>query len=170
MNTLTIRSAVLSDLPIIETIERACFAENVRSSHRALRRSFRSPTQSVWVAERHDEDSCRVVGAMILRHYRRSLRIFSLAVLPEVQHCGAGRQLVQQAIPIAQRSGFQSIILEADNGNHALTQWYKKLGFEAEYLLRDYYAPEQHGVHMRLTLSPKENEVHCGHSKSNCSK
>ena len=164
MNTLIIRPARLSDLSMVEAIEKACFREHLRCSRTALRRSMRSPSQSVWLAEIRNETGRRVVGAMVLRHYRLSIRIFSLAVLPEFQNCGAGGRLVKRAVLQARRFGFRSVILEADSRNPALTRWYKKQGFEAEYLMRDYYGPEQHGVHMRKALSPSRRSLVCEYS------
>ena len=148
MNALTVRQASSTDLPPLEVIENRCFSGSRRSSRRSLARSLRSPSQSVWLTVCEDQP----VGAMILHHHRRSLRIYSLAVLPRFRHSGAGRCLLLQALAIARASGRQTISLEADRRNKVLTDWYEQFGFKTTQILKDYYSPGRHAVRMRLTL------------------
>lgn len=148
MNTIRIRDATLKDLPAIEQIEERCFDGALRSSPRALRRSFKSPIQSVWIALAGRE----IAGAMVLYHHPRSIRLFSIATLPAFRGSGAGRQMVEKALALASRAGCWAVTLEADNKNRALIGWYEKFGFETETTLRDYYSRGRHAVRMRLAL------------------
>ena len=153
MSTLGIRSAKPADLSAIEAIENRCFHASRRSSRRSLKHSLHSPTQSVWVAVGRMDGAAQVAGSMTLYHYRLSIRIYSLAVLPAFRGTGTGRQLVQRAIALARETGRVSVTLEADRRNKVLTGWYEQFGFEVDRVLKDYYSPGRHAVRMRLSLS-----------------
>lgn len=155
MNTLSVRSAVPEDLPAIEQIENRCFRGSRRASRRSLKHSLVSPSQSVWVAVARHDGRRQVAGAMVLHHHERSVRIYSLAVLPPFRGSGAGRLLVQQAVKEARRSGRGFVTLEADRRNRVLTGWYERLGFQLVRVLKDYYSPGRHAVRMQQALEPK---------------
>lgn len=151
---LVIRAARPSDLEGIEAVERLCFPMHWRSSRKSLSRSLVSPAQSVWVAVVRQPGGLQVVGAMILHHHRRSIRIFSLAVLPEFRRGGTGRRLVNCAVRLARRTGRPFVTLEADRFNPELTAWYAAQGFETVRILENYYSPGHDAVRMRRTLQP----------------
>ncbi|MCC7299903.1 MAG: GNAT family N-acetyltransferase [Verrucomicrobia bacterium] len=166
MSILTIRSAKPADLAAIEEIEKRCFSAMRRSSHRALKHSLKSPTQSVWVASGRIDGKPQVAGAMVLHHHRLSIRIYSLAVLPTFRGSGVGRRLVNRAIKLAHKTDRTSITLEADRRNKVLTGWYETFGFQTYRVLKDYYSPGRHAVRMmRLIVKPalKGGRV-CGRS------
>lgn len=148
MNTIHIRVAARKDLPALDSIEKTCFPADRRSNSRALRHSLKSPAQRVLtaVSERHP------VGAMVLYLYPRSIRIYSLAVLPEFRGGGTGRKMVQQAVALARRTGRTAVTLEAAQSNRTLTRWYESFGFQTKKILQDYYSPRRHAVRMRLDL------------------
>jgi ribosomal protein S18 acetylase RimI-like enzyme len=150
MSTIHIRAATLDDLQAIEAIETDCFPADRRSDRRALRRSLKSPMQSVWTA------SCggQTVGAMILHHYPKTLRIFSVAVLPDFRRCGAGRKMVEKALVLARADGCDTVSLEAERSNRVLTGWYEQFGFSGKHVLKDYYSPGRHAVRMKLPIKP----------------
>lgn len=152
MSILTITAAGPGDLAEIQAIEDRCFPPTRRSSPRALRRSLSSPTQSVWVARKTFDGGAQTVGAMVVYLHQRSLRIFSLAVLPDDRTRGVGRRLLDEAVELATRTGRSSILLEADAGDQGLLDWYRRAGFEVHRFLNDYYAPEAHAVRMRRSL------------------
>jgi len=150
MSTIRIRIATPDDIPAIEEIEKSCFPADRRTSPRALRHSFKSPIQSVWVAVSGQD----AAGAMVLWHYPRSLRIFSVAVLPAYRGGGTGRRMMEEAFALAKKAGCTAVTLEADKSNRVLIGWYEKFGFEIKQTLRDYYSPGRHAVRMRLALKP----------------
>ena len=151
MSTTHIRSATLEDLPAIEVIEKSCFPADRRSDLRALRRSLKSSSQSVWVAVASRGE---IAGAMTLYHHPCSMRIFSIAVLAGFRGCGAGRQMMDHALKLARRAGCAAVTLEADQHDRVLTGWYEKFGFQIKKTLHDYHSPGAHAVRMRLTLKP----------------
>jgi len=150
MSTIHIRAATLKDLPAIEQIEEICFHDALRSSPRALRHSFKSPIQSVWVAVAGRE----MAGAMVLYHHPRSIRIFSIAVLPAFRGGGAGRQMMEKALKLAKKADCAAVTLEAEHSSRTLINWYEKFGFEVRKTLRDYHSLGRHAVRMRLALTP----------------
>ena len=153
MSTLTIRSATLADLPAIEAVEKSCFHADLRVSPRALRHSLKSSTQSVWVAVTGQNETA---GAMVLYHYLRTVRIFSIAVLPAFRGNGTGRRMMEQALMLARQANCAAVTLEAEQSNCALISWYEKFGFEIKKTLRDYHSSGRHAVRMRLTLKPAQ--------------
>ncbi|QHI68658.1 GNAT family N-acetyltransferase [Tichowtungia aerotolerans] len=165
MNSLSVRLAVPADLPALELIEIRCFRGSRRASRRSLRRSLVSPAQSVWLAVVSHEGRRLVAGAMILHHHARSIRIYSLAVLPAFRGSGAGRRLVRRAVLVARRNGCRAVTLEADRRNRVLTGWYERLGFEIVRVLKDYYSPGRHAVRMhRVLKQDQKSESVCGRS------
>lgn len=162
MSTIHIRAATLEDLPAIEAIEKSCFHADLRVSPRALRYSFKSPIQSVWAAV---SGRNKTIGAMVLYHHPRSIRIFSIAVLPAFRGSGAGRQMMEKALAAARLAGCAAVTLEAERSKRKLISWYEKFGFEIRQTLRDYHSSGRHAVRMRLALEPalKGGRV-CGRS------
>ncbi|MGE4489167.1 MAG: GNAT family N-acetyltransferase [Kiritimatiellales bacterium] len=152
MSILRIRLATPADLPDIQAIENRCFSASRRSSLRALRHSLVSSAQSVWIAVGRVDGRRQVAAAMILHHHLRSIRIYSLAVMPAFRGSGIGRRLVQRSILLARRTGRTTVSLEADRRNRVLTRWYEGFGFETFRVLTDYYSPGRHAVRMRLML------------------
>lgn len=148
MSTIHIRAATQKDLPAIEQIEESCFHDDLRSSPRSLRHSFKSPIQSVWAAVAGRE----IIGAMVLYHHPRSIRIFSIAVLAAFRGSGAGRRLMEKALTLARHAGCAAVTLEAEQNNRALIRWYEKFGFEIKKILRDYHTAGRHAVRMRLEI------------------
>lgn len=140
-----LRRAVLSDLSSLERLESACFPEERQSSRRSIRESLQRRTQSVWVAETIGGE---VIGAMVLFHHPRSLRIYSVAVAPGNRDLGVGQRFVRLAKALVARSRRERLSLEADIQNEALIAWYRRQGFRTAEELEDYYAPGESACRM----------------------
>ncbi|MFA5689566.1 MAG: N-acetyltransferase [Kiritimatiellales bacterium] len=152
MDTLTIRSAVPADLPALESVENRCFTASRRSSRRALQHSLHSPAQEVLIAVTKTGGVRQIAGAMTLHIHMRTVRIYSIAVLPAFRGSGIGKKLIHRAITVARRRNRNAVSLEADRRNRRLIRWYESFGFETGCVLKDYYAPGRAAVRMRLTL------------------
>lgn len=150
MTAAHIRRAGPSDLSALERIETLCFPPARRGNRRVLRRSLRSPAQSVWLALRGAAEGRETTGAMVLYHYPRSIRVFSLAVTPAFRGQGTGRCLLRHAVALARRAGLDAVTLEADRSDRRLVAWYERFGFKVCRDLADYYSPGGHAVRMRL--------------------
>ena len=126
---IIIRKSAENDLDFIELIERTCFPVFQQSSRRMLQKSITSPTQEVWIAEEAEGDLFKPAGALILHTRLRTMRIYSIGVLPEFQGAGIGHKLLTHACNQAIARGFEKIILEARSKDEKLINWYLKAGF-----------------------------------------
>ena len=97
----TIRKSTPNDLDFLKKLEISCFPKFQQSSTRAIRYSISSPFQKVLIAEYSDGREKKRAGSAILYLYAKTLRIFSIAVLPEMQGKGIGKQLLEYAVKLA---------------------------------------------------------------------
>ena len=134
---MKIRSAVIDDLDAIFEIESESFRPEVASSKRSLRRSILSDHQKVFVIERETIDGCA-----ILYVYKKSIRLFSIAVSKNAQNRGYGRALLQYCESFARNENKDLLSLEADAQNVQLINWYSSNGFTISNYIEDYYGKE----------------------------
>ncbi|ACS80956.1 GNAT family N-acetyltransferase [Maridesulfovibrio salexigens] len=152
-----IREAVPNDLDFVMQLERECFAEKRQSSKRSLQNSISSTSQLVLIIESSTGRKKNVkMGAAVIIHYKRSIRIYSLAIDRNYRKTGVGEALVRHIINFASSHGYERISLEADINNPRLVDWYNKFGFEAARALPDYYGPGESGLRMSLVLSTQK--------------
>ncbi|WP_415716254.1 GNAT family N-acetyltransferase [Maridesulfovibrio sp.] len=151
-----IREAGPEDLDFVEQLEKECFEEKRQSSKRSLRNSIASSSQLVFIIESSTKRKQPVkMGAAVLIHYKRSIRIYSLAVDRQFRKIGLGESLMRYIISFAVSHGYERISLEVDMDNPKLIAWYRKFGFESERTLPDYYGPNEPGLRMTLVPSDK---------------
>ncbi|PKP34742.1 MAG: RimK family alpha-L-glutamate ligase [Bacteroidetes bacterium HGW-Bacteroidetes-17] len=151
--TVILRRSEISDLDLLDNIEKNCFKDFQQSSRRNLNHSLTSPFQEVWIAEKKNGNGNTVVGALILHLRSHTLRIYSLAVLPAFQGKGIGQKLLTHATNIALAKGCVKVSLEAHSKDDRLVGWYKRFGFRPKNIQKDYYAKDEHAVRMIFTLS-----------------
>ncbi|CCH49931.1 GNAT family N-acetyltransferase [Pseudodesulfovibrio piezophilus] len=151
-----VREAVPADLDFLESLERDCFSGTRQSSRQSLRHSLTSASQMVFIAERKKGRKQGVpTGAAVVFEYKRSLRVYSLAILKEHRMQGMGEALMQHIIDFALSHGYERISLEADAGNPKLVDWYRQFGFEGTKAMPDYYGPAEAALRMVLLLANK---------------
>src|SRR6056297_3211534 len=157
---INIRKSEAGDLGFLEELETMCFPKSRQSSRRALRYSLSSPFQKVIIAEITENRVIKNAGAAILFLYPKTLRVFSIAVLPDFQGKDIGSKLLEQVVNIGRAGKFERISLEVLKLDIRLTDFYKKTGFKITEELPDYYQKGEHGLRMVLTLeenSEKQN-------------
>ncbi len=154
----TIRKSTLNDLDILEKIEQSAFQPFQQCPRRTLRLSLKSPFQRVWFAEINSGKSKKEVGSLTVHLHKRTLRIFSIAVLPEYQGKGIGVSLLKYAENFAVSHGFERISLEVDVDNSSLITWYNKAGYHSTELIEDYYEDEKDALRMVFEL-PQVSEI-----------
>ena len=157
---INIRKSEAGDLGFLEELETMCFPKSRQSSRRALRYSLSSPFQKVIIAEITENRVIKNAGAAILFLYPKTLRVFSIAVLPHFQGKDIGSKLLEQVVNIGRAGKFERISLEVLKSDIRLTDFYKKTGFKITEELPDYYQKGEHGLRMVLTLeenSEKQN-------------
>jgi glutathione synthase/RimK-type ligase-like ATP-grasp enzyme/ribosomal protein S18 acetylase RimI-like enzyme len=164
--------AVLEDLSFLEMVEQACFPDFQRTTRRMLRMAINSPIQEVLVCKIKSRNTWQEVGSLIVYHYKYSIRIYSIAVLPEFRGMQVGAAMIHRCVEQARDGGFQKVTLEAWAEDKKLTGWYERFGFVQSAFLNDYYAPGKDAVKMELQLvsrkikRPRENLVVVDHKNS----
>lgn len=70
-----------------------------------------------------------IVGFFSLSIYGDECELNNLCILPEYQHKGYGRELLNTAITLAKQSNFIKIKLSIVEENFKLKEWYSQSGF-----------------------------------------
>ncbi len=143
-NHQPVRRATLADLSFLLALEKASFGELHRSSRRSIRHSLASAWQEVYLI-----GETNPVGAIFLWFKRHTMRIYSIAVKPDSRQQGAGRQLMNFALEIANSRRIPYTVLETESENTFLIDWYRFFGFEKVRDLDNYYAPSKSAVKLR---------------------
>lgn len=149
---ITIRESGLNDLDFLEKLEKSCFRQFQQTSRRSIRYSLTSPFQKVIVAEIHSGKTKTEAGSATFYVYAKTLRIFSIAVLPDFQGKDIGKYILEYAVNLARSQKIGRISLEALKSDTKLIDFYKKAGFKVTDELPDYYQNGEHGLRMILTL------------------
>jgi len=84
-------------------------------------------------------------GFGILRIIAAEAEILTLAVLPECQRRGIGREIIGSMLEYARGQGVKSIFLEVRESNRAARRLYQAFGFSVISRRRNYYQ-SPHGV------------------------
>ncbi len=160
-----IRRAVINDLPFLLDLERQCFPDHRRSSRQGLKTSLKSHVQEVYILELMQPALSSPAGAVVLLGYKRTMRIYSLAMVPQAQGTGLGTKLLNFALERAAERGFERVSLEADSADSRLIGWYRSFGFQKIAHLPDYYAPGEDAFRMAgkirqlINASPQNNDL-----------
>ena len=157
MGKMRIREASFADLDFLVQLESNSFSCHRKSNRRSLRTSLTSANQQVYLLEKvkNSHQSC-AIGAATVFFYKRSLRIYSIAIHPEYRGHGMGDFLLRYIMGVAQLRGFERVTLEADANNAKLVAWYEKFSFCITEKLADYYAPGEPAVRM---VNPLRDDV-----------
>ena len=151
-NKLLIEKATINDLPFLIQLENLCFPVYQRSANRSLKRSIISDHQLVFIGKIHNGNTLEPNSSLILHRYKKTLRLFSIAVLPEYRKLQIGNLLIDFYFNIAKQYNCERLSLEVLESNTELIKWYEKLGFSSVKFIKDYYEKGQNGVRMILKL------------------
>ncbi|HZH71495.1 MAG TPA: GNAT family N-acetyltransferase [Mariniphaga sp.] len=147
-----IRTTTPNDLNFLETLEKRCFPKYQQSTRRAIRYSMSSPFQKVFIAEINSGKEKQPVGSVTIYLYAKTIRIYSIAVLPETQGMGIGKQLLEHILRLAHSKKIGRISLEVRQSDPKTINFYKQAGFTITEELPEYYTKEEHGYRMILLL------------------
>ena len=151
-NKLLIEKATINDLPFLIQLENLCFPDYQRSTTISLKRSIISDHQMVFIGKIQNGNKLESNSSLILHRYKRTLRLFSIAVLPEYRKLQIGNLLINFYFNIAKKHNYERLSLEVLESNTELIKWYEKLGFSSVKSIKDYYDKDQNGVRMILKL------------------
>ena len=127
---ILIRKSTSDDLDFLEELEISCFPKFQQSTRRVIRYSISSPFQRVFVAEFNNNKTIVKAGSVTLFPYAKTLRLFSIAVLPGLQGNGIGKQMMDYVLQFAKKYKFERISLEVLQSDKTLIQFYKYFGFK----------------------------------------
>lgn len=128
-----IRWMIRRDMPTVLAIERDSF--EFAWSEEEFIRCLRQRNVIGMVAE-FDE---QVVGFMIYEMHKNRLHLLSLAVAKECRRTGVGRTMVEKIQGKLSRERRNRIMLEVRETNLAAQMFFRKLGFRAIKVLKDFY-------------------------------
>ncbi len=152
MPRFLIETATERDFDDLWRLECASFDQARRGSRRSLRRSLRSRRQRVRLARLAAGEPA--VAAATLMLHPHTVRIYSVAVAPELQGRGLGQALVQDAALLAAAARARRVSLEVDALDTALVAWYERQGFAVVQRLDDYYGSGRPALRMRRSVAP----------------
>lgn len=143
----TIREALLSDLPDLAALERACFS--TPWSETSLRLELRTEEALVLVARRRTARAeGPAVGYAAFRTVVDETELLRIAVHPEARRTGLGRALVTTGLHAAACQGSERCLLEVGRANAAAIALYRALGFTDYGIRPAYYADGQDALLM----------------------
>jgi ribosomal-protein-alanine N-acetyltransferase len=131
----TFRLAKVSDIDDILGIEQSSFA--VPWSREAFYREIEENQFAYYLVI---EDHFQPIGYCGIWLVMDEAHVTNIAILPSYRGRKLGEQLMKEAIKLAKRQGAATMTLEARVSNHVAQNLYKKLGFEAGGIRKNYYS------------------------------
>ncbi|MDY2964914.1 MAG: ribosomal protein S18-alanine N-acetyltransferase [Megasphaera massiliensis] len=148
--SVTIRRAVLQDLPDIIAIEEASFSSPW--SHQSLRAEFDNRVARYYVLETGDGTVAAYADLWLIADEGQ---LANIAVHPASRGLGYGETLLRTAMEELFHDGCSAVFLEVRLSNAAAIALYEKLGYEKAAIRKDYYSqPVEDAYIMNCT---KEN-------------
>lgn len=131
----TFRLARVSDIDDILGIEQASFT--VPWSREAF---YREIVENQFAYYLVIEDSFQPIGYCGIWLVMDEAHVTNIAILPSYRGRHLGEMLMKEAIKLARTQGARTMTLEARVSNHVAQNLYKKLGFEAGGIRKNYYS------------------------------
>jgi ribosomal-protein-alanine N-acetyltransferase len=132
---------------VMEVQER-CFENGQRFSKNFLFNLWREFPEGFVVAKEGE----KILGYGILKKEKEQGLIFSLAVLPEIQNQGIGKEIMKRLIEIAKKEGLKKIYLHAKETNFKAIAFYQKFGFNIVRLENKFYSTDENAYLMELEI------------------
>jgi ribosomal protein S18 acetylase RimI-like enzyme len=149
MKTL-IRYATSKDFQTLLSIDEACFPPEVAYDSQELRHMMGRSGAETLALEVEGE-----IGAFLLMDMDRSrgfATLVTLDVLAEYRRQGYASTLLSRSEQILMERGIRRYVLQVDTENEGAIAFYRKKGFEATTLLRNYYPGNRDAWQMVKTL------------------
>jgi ribosomal-protein-alanine N-acetyltransferase len=130
-----IRAGDPQDLPAVQRIERASFADPWPATA-LLQELAPSALRLPLILE----VGGTVIGYLMAWHTPDQLHVLNVAIDPAHRRQGHGRRLLEVALTAARRTGAREVTLEVRPGNTAALAMYRALGFQQTGRRPHYYA------------------------------
>ncbi len=160
LKDFSIRKAVMSDLEALVGLEKQCFDPDLCFCRRQIRRLIAKVCTMVAI----DEAGQIVAQVSFLRRLSPSacvsVRLYSLAVAPQVRGRGVARTILSEALQHFVDKQTIRVSLEVEAGN-PVARLYRSVGFKEEKILPHYYGQNRDGVRMVIdkTLGSSVPEI-----------
>lgn len=152
--TVHIRWMIRRDMPEVLDIEKTSF--EFPWSEEDFIRCLRQRNCIGMVAEYQDQ----VVGFMIYELHKNQLHILNFAVRPDMRRSDVGNQMIQKLIGKLSHQRRNRIHLEVRETNLAAQLFFRRAGFQAVSVLRDYYDDTVEDAYiMQFRYRPKPEEM-----------
>lgn len=140
-----IRYAVKDDLESLLNLEKICFKEE--TLHRKQLKYLLLKAKSIVLVT---EIEGNIAGSMIvlLREHILNARIYSLNVHPDYRRTGIAGSLMDSAVDILKRKGYENITLEVGINNKIAQNLYRSKGFIVDKTLLNYYKNGEDALHL----------------------
>jgi ribosomal-protein-alanine N-acetyltransferase len=150
--TMTIRPYTQKDLPSIYDIEKNCFPESERYTRQHLEMLGEFKRYFFLVAQENEGSSIIGYCIGVLKSSREGTigHIISVAVQPNKRRQGIGFSLIKELIKELKNAGASTMRLEVKMTNRAAREMYRKIGFNYEYVLRNYYGNGKDAILMTM--------------------
>lgn len=147
-----IEQSTISDLDELIDIENKLFDySDVKLSRRAFR--YHNNSQNLLLVSRVKKGKNSVIsGYILVLFYRKSARIYSVAVIPEYQKLGIASALLDNSIKMSANTGKAKMALEVKVSNESAIRLYKRLGFTCKKIIPDYYLDGTDAFRMEMPL------------------
>lgn len=153
-----------TDHKFLLELEQTCFQKCQQLSDKAIKSCLNSDAKDVYIAKVKVSNKWTNIGSLILQRYTTTLRIYSIAVLPQYRELRIGKRLMEFAISMAKKENYSVVSLEVLSTNNVLIEWYEQFGFKTVDFLENYYDDNIDGFRMKLKLQevdtkPKFNNL-----------
>jgi ribosomal-protein-alanine N-acetyltransferase len=98
----------------------------------------------------------RTVGFMIYELHKTKLNVLNFAVDPEFRRRAIGTQMIEKLVDKLSRQRRQEIVLELRESNLKAQLFFKRMGFKARLILRNWYNDTLENAYL-MTLTTKED-------------
>lgn len=157
---LKYRKAKKEDLDFLMALEKKAFPDFQQNKKINLSRAINSSFQEVIIVE--DATTGNIPkGAAVLFKYKKTVRIYSIGIVPEAQNKGIGNNMLLYIKEYALKKHFTGISLEVRVSNKQLLQWYISNKFKVVSTLKDYYCEGEDAL--KLFYGIDENVLNKGH-------
>lgn len=102
---IKVRRANVEDLTFLLRLEKEAFPYFQQNSKQSLKNGINSHFQEVLIFA-HPQKRKTAVGSAVLYKYRNTLRIYSIALLPEYQNMGFGSMMIDYIREYAGKNNF----------------------------------------------------------------
>jgi len=136
------------ELEEVANIQEKCFGKISKFSRNFLFNLWREFPEGFFLAKNQE----KVVGYGVLKKEKEKALIFSLAVLPEMQNKGIGKEILKKMIELAKRQNLKKVYLHTKETNFKAIGFYQKFNFNIIKLEKNFYSTGENAYLMELEI------------------